>query len=217
MQRPLITTLDRGFRYTEVDWHIDWREQSPGVSTNGVRRIHIGALPRWVGTPTGRLFRDEIGPYRAGLLAGRGMTGIFRVRMSDAAVFFTSARPQVSFSDNATFSDGSGFANPATVLCVEGGASGATSLLVDDTEHPVTAGQIMSHDDWPFAVTSALPEGDHTRITFEMPLRVAIPDNSLLECTGVGLFEFVEQGSGRVAYGGRLVAEPQLTIQEWLR
>jgi hypothetical protein len=214
MERRIITLTDAFPHVTSVDWDIDWREQSSGTSIAGRREIALNSLPRWVGRPSFNFANEAIGLWRAHRLAARGMTGIFRVTMLDTAVFDV---PNIAtpFSDSATFSDGASFGGEYTVTCPSGAAAGANQITVDmaTATGTIRQGQFLSHDDWPFCVTSIL--GDV--LTIEMPLRRAIPAGALIRLQARGLFEMVEARTGNAAYGLNRFAETDMVLQEWLR
>lgn len=216
MTRRLMDLALHDIYATSVMWDIDWREQSSGATLAGHRNILIGALPRWIANIDGETFRTDIGRLRARTLAGRGMTGIFRVRMCDPAVF-NGTKALTTFSDGATFSDGSRFSEWPFVLCAEAAAVGSTSILLDPRALTLRVGQIMSYNDWPFAVTSLMPEGGNLRAQVEMPLRTAIPQGAIVQAVGRGLFEMVSPMQGQQSYAQRLVAQPSFRLQEWLR
>ena len=185
MDRPEITVLPQILRYISVDWDVDWREQSAGTTTEGRRNIHIGKLPRWIGTPSLEFFREDIGLWRAARLAGRGMTGVFRMHMRDSAVYAPPCGA-ATFLDGGLFSDDTGLAPEYSVRCDAGAALGATEIVVNmsTANGDIRIGQIMSYADWPFAVVEI--EGDTLRI--EPPLRVAIPAGDTIRLDGRGWF-----------------------------
>ena len=215
MQRPLITTPPEFLRYVSVDWDIDWREQSAGTTVAGRRNVAINKLPRWVGSPTLEFFRRDIGTWRAQRLAGRGMTGIYRIVMRDSAVYATPCGGEIPFEDGTLFADGTGFESDYAVRCDAGASAGDTEIVVDmdSANGPIDQGQILSHGDWPFCVVAI--DGGTLRI--EMPLRRAIPAGDLIRLNGRGLFEMVEARTGNPVYNNTLVSRPEVMLQEWLR
>lgn len=215
MQRRIITLTPDFPRIAAVNWDIDWREQSTGAAISGRRGISLSSLPRWVGTPSLWFYEEAIGKWRAHRLSARGMTGIFRLPMIDPAVYLHPDLDALPFSDGALFSDGTGFENEQAVLCPNGAAAGASEIVVDmdSTAGTIRQGQIMSHGDWPFAVTSI----SGNTLTIEMPLRRAIPANSLIKLRGRGLFEMVQARTGATGYDANHVAQTEFQLQEWLR
>lgn len=215
MQRRIITLTPDFPRVAAVNWDIDWREQSTGAAVSGRRGISMSNLPRWVGTPSLLFYKEAIGKWRAHTLSARGMTGIFRLPMIDPAVYLHPDIDALPFSGGSRFSDGMGFENEQAVLCSSGAAAGATEIVVDmdSTAGTIRQGQIMSHDDWPFAVTWI----SGNTLTVEMPLRRAIPANSLINLRGRGLFEMVQARTGAMGYDANHAARTDMQLQEWLR
>lgn len=218
MARPFVTVPRGLFRMQSADWNIDWRAQASGIATSGRRFVDIGRLPRWVGSPSLVLRRAEIGAWRAVMLAARGLTAVLRVPMIDAVIFEPEARAAVPFADGVLFDGGTGWDSRWQIACPAGATAGATEILVDETgaPQPVAVGQILSFEDWPFAVTSRTTEGALFRLSVEMPLRVAIPPGGLIDLEATGLFEMVEP-SGNPAYGLNRIAQTSIPLQEWLR
>lgn len=215
MTRPIITFSPSFLRYTAVDWDIDWREQASGTSVAGYRNINMNRLPRWVGRPTLELFREQIAQWRAIRLAGRGLTGVFRLRMADYINNTLGVGEALPFSDDALFDGGIGFEPDYAVRCDAGAAAGATEIevVMSSANDTLQVGQFLSHDDWPFIVVAI--EGNTLRI--EMPLRQAIPPGELINLRGTGLFEMVTPMTGNPAYDATLASRPTLELQEWLR
>lgn len=214
--RRVVTLTSDDITPGSVNWDIDWREQASGATTAGHRNILIGSLPRWVGKISGSTQNAEIGRLRAKMLHGRGMTGVYRIRLFDPAVFYA---PDIltTFADGATFSDGSSFSEGPFVTNMNAADAGDTELLVATNGHNIKLGQIMSYQDWPFAVTSVFQAGANLQVTLEMPLRVAIPAGAAIDAIGAGLFEMVSPMQGRQGYGVDWVSRPSFDFQEWLR
>lgn len=222
MERRLITLPP--LLATEIDWDIDWREQSSGTTLSGTRKIEITALPRWIGTPKLQLHRGEISIWRAHRWAARGQTGVFRVQMRDGGSLAVPPSGQTGFEGGILFADGTGWAALPQISCPQGAPAGADELIVDETEapHPVRLGALLSHDDWPFAVTARqdLTEGPLAGLTWlaiEMPLRRAIPPGGLIDMAAFGLFELVDPRSGNAAWRATRFSEFDVQLQEVLR
>jgi len=219
MERPIVNLPTALCRLTGVDWFPNWREQSAGTGTGGRRNIVLGALPRWEGAVPVVLPPSLIGQWRAMLLTLRGQTGILRVRMFDRAVSLATEGAPVGFDDGAFFDDGAGFDSFPVALALRDAPAGASVIDIDETgvAVPVAVGQILSHGDWPFAVTSRQPLGGGiVRLGVAMPLRAAIPAGDPVDLIGAGLFELAETG-GVPAYGLDRVTRPALRLSEWLR
>lgn len=230
MDRPLITVPPDVFRATSADWDIDWREVSAGIGTGGRNGILVGQLPRWIGGPGLVIHADTLRDWRAHRWAGRGQTGVYRLTMVDpiglSAMGFNDPGPGlpagVPFDGPEPFAGGAGFEHRWQVPIIGAAPAGAGEIVVDESALPaglhLRVGQILSHDDWPFGVTSRMAEetAGHYRLTVEMPLRRAIPDGALIDLAATGLFELVG-GSGNPGYGLDRVSRPTLQLQEWLR
>lgn len=218
MHRPLITLPP--LLASEVDWDIDWREQSSGTTIGGRRKIEIDGFPRWIGTPKLQLHRGEINTWRAHRWAARGQTGIFRVQMTDSASLGFRPGGKLPFEDAVLFDDASGWANLPQLPCVGGAQAGATEIVIYEGLSPQTVrlGALMSHDDWPFAVTWRMAEGaGRVRLGIEMPLRRPIPADDLIDMAAFGLFEMVEPRTGNVPYRSSRFGEAEFQLQEVLR
>lgn len=220
MDRPLITVPRGLFRMTSADWDIDWREQVSGQATSGRRNIVMGKLPRWVGAPS-LVFRPELIPqWRAHRWAGRGLTAVFRITMLDVVSFDHPAPAPTPFEDEALFDDNAAWDVAYQLPCVGGAAPGDSEITVDESAavQPVAVGQILSHGDWPFAVTWREDlGGGQVRLGVEMPIRSPIPDGGLIDMEGVGLFEAVNPRAANPGYDIHRVARTEFALQEWLR
>lgn len=216
MDRPIITLPP--FQVTQVDWDIDWAEQSAGRRLSGRGKIQVGDFPRWIGSPKYRIRQSEIGRWRANRWAGQGLTGVYRVAMSDPWVFPCKVT-SIPFSDDTYFEDGAGFYGVPTVRAVGSFAAGSTEIVVDESDaaKPSRIGQIMSHEDYPFAVIERFGSGAAVSLTVAMPLRSAIADGDLIRMVGTGLFELTESGSGNITYPDSRVVQPSMQFREWLR
>ncbi len=215
MQRRIIT-IPPSQNQTVFDWNIDWREQSSGTSVAGRRNININSFPRWIGNPSFNAYDKGIGAFRAHILRGRGMTGVFRITMLDRQVFCAPKKAAIQFSDGTLFADGTGFADEYTVRCDAGASRGDEVITVnmDTANGPISQGQVLSYDDFPFAVTSIIG----SELEIEMPLRSDIPAGALIQLQGRGLFEMVSPMQGNPAYSARQrLTSASMQLQEWLR
>lgn len=222
MSRTIIDVPRRLMRVTQVNWWIDWRGQSAGGTNAGTDQVVYNRFPQWVGSPEVLLRDEAILSWRAVMLSARGRVGVFRVPLMDALSYAPSlhghhpnGRP---FSNDRRFSTGQGFAYVPFANVITGGAAGATELLVDDAgaHKPLRPGIFVSHDDWPYAVTSVVPEDGYKLITVEMPLRAEIPSGSNLDLDARGLFVAETDTMGNPEYGKKLRATPRGQFKEWL-
>jgi hypothetical protein len=219
MQRRIITVPTQFFRFRTSDWDIDWREQSTGTTVAGRRNILMGQLPRWIGSPSLEFHPDRIPGWRAKRWAARGQTGLFRITMVDYIGMRAGNDNAVPFSGGTTFDDGAGFGASPFILSAAAADAGDTELLVDASMAPVLPqpGQMLSHDDWPFAVIAVDGPPEAMSLSVEMPLRRPIPGGAVILLRGRGIFEMVEPRSGNPAYDATLMSRPTFQLQEWLR
>jgi hypothetical protein len=228
MQRPLITVPPALMRGRDFTWDIDWRGQGAGVMTEGTTKTIYAGFPRWVGSPQVTLHGETLLAWRALRARGNGRRGIYRVPMVDPVGFLpadagataqTAARG-VPWSDDALFSDGVGFLFDPFVLAALDAAAGARTVRVDTSsasDMVPKAGQIMSHDDWPFMVVGVRHiTGTVYDLTVEMPLRAAISAGAEIKLRAYGRFEAMEEDMGAPSYGLTRVATPRLTFMEVL-
>lgn len=153
--------------------------------------------------------------FRAHRLKARGMTGIFRMVMIDTALFDEPILDDVPFDDGAFFDDGAGWAGEYEVRCDAGAKAGDTTIVVNigTANGPIVQGQILSHNDYPFVVTSIY----NGELEVEMPLRADIPAGDMIRLQGRGLFEMVQPMTGNPTYGPGRISATTMELQEWLR
>ena len=214
MNRPYVTVPRSVLKFTSVDWQIDWREQSSGMSVAGRRNVNLGRLPRWVSAPGAVFPREKILAWRSIQATARGMTGIYQISMTDP-VGFNQPEYGVTFEGGNTFDGGVTFEGEYTVRCDAGALAGASEVVVvaASASVPIVVGQILSHNHWPFMVTEI--SGNTLRV--EPPLRAAIPAGDLINLRATGLFEMDKAMAGNPAYDGGRVAFTSLSLVEWLR
>lgn len=225
VSRPFVSVPRSLVRISAVDWDIDWRERSAGAGNSDSTQVVIGPAPRWFGSVPLVLPRQATLEWRALRLTARGRTGIYRMPMVDplgiCITRTTSEGLGLPFSTGERFSTGKGFRYKPTLTNVGAAAAGANEIVVSENQatHALRLGMLLSHDDWPFAVTSITSDtlgGDPVFVlTFEPFLRAAIPDGDLIEMDATGLFECVD-GSGNPAYDMNRVAQPIVNFREWI-
>lgn len=217
MQRHIITIPPGFLRLLRVDWDIDWRGQSSGDRTDGSTQVVYNRFPRWVGRPEIFLQGAQVARWRAIRGAAQGRVGVYRIRMCDP-VGFTDASlgDQIPYSNGLPHSTGAGFEYAPICTASLAAAAGATELRVAAGVAP-NVGQIMSHDDWPFLVTSVetVSAGVYD-LGVQMPLRAAIAAGDPINMQGTGLFEATDDTMGNPSYAAARVATVGLSFQEVL-
>jgi hypothetical protein len=229
MTRAVITVPRDLMRLLRVDWDIDWRETSASEFSDGVTRTQYMGFPRWVGAPQIHLSRALIGRWRAVRAAAQGKRAVYRLPLVDPAVFRledagVTAAQQVTgvpHSTGAYFTTGQGYAAIPVATAALDAARGGESMRLDMTAAGGAVpreGQIMSHADWPFVVTSVTAAGGALYdVTVQMPLRAAVTAGDEVRLQGVGLFEARESGMGRIEYGRLQRSRPELSFVEALQ
>ncbi|WP_027237835.1 hypothetical protein [Leisingera caerulea] len=227
MRRPIVTFPLELVRLLEVNWDIDWRSQSLGVTTSGASATVFNAFPRWVGTPEFRIPKERLGLWRAIRWQAQGRAGIYRVPMVDPHVSNLRRMPAwveysekgIPFSGGAHFSNGLGFAFEPRLVVAQIAKPGDETLFVEVTspDYRPNPGQIMSFGDWPFAVLSVADEGGSIlRLGVQMQRR-EIGAGETVKLLGTGLFEVSSDETGRLAYQKDGIARPKLILQEYIQ
>lgn len=218
MPGPAIVTVPIALmRATAIDWHIDVRGQSAGAGNSGVTQVVFNRFPRWIGAPKLLLRDGLIAQWRAFIWHLEGRANVLRIPMIDPAGLIPQ-REGVPFANGQPFATGQGFAYSPFVLCPEGAAAGAGSLLVDAStaDALLKPGMILSHDDWPMGVTSVETEGALVRLGVRPHLRRAIPAGAIISLAASGLFLLEDDLSGAVSYEKAMMGRPTLNLVEWL-
>ncbi|MBB3995311.1 hypothetical protein GGR95_002966 [Sulfitobacter undariae] len=219
----LIVTIPRSLmRVTKVNWWIDWRGQSGGSGNDGTEQVVYNKFPRWIGSPEMRLRGEAILQWRAHMMSARGRVGVFRVPMVDALSYapdlYGGSSNGIPFNTGQRFATGQGFADTPVVLNLTAAVAGATTLEISDADAPleIRQGVYISHNDWPYVVTSVTKDGPAKIITIETPLREAIPALGLIDLDAKGLFVAETDTMGNPEYGKDLKATPTATFVEWI-
>lgn len=222
MTREIVTLPRDLMRALSVDWDIDVAGQSgPRTITARDTTVYSG-YPRWVGSPSVVLHGDMLRQWRAIRWAAAGRVNIYRVPMIDplgydGPALLGSGATGLAFEGGEVL--GAGFEPAPFVAAAADYTRGATSIRVDTSTGAAAprVGQIMSWNDWPFGVVSALQvSADLWDLEIRMPLRADVPAGGLIRCEAVGLFAATEDNAGRVAYGAAQIAEVQLSFSEVL-
>lgn len=210
--RPLLRTLT-------FNWDIDWRNQSTPVANDGNNQIVMMKFPRWVGAPSVVLRKQEIAQWRAIRARARGRVNLYRLPMLDQVteVFSQYACGGVPHSTGQKFSTGQGYLYRPQVVSTLGASAGATSITVtEDSARPLTEGQFLSYDDWPFKITSITGLTSEKTLEIEMPLRKAIPAGARIDLIAYGVFEASDDQMGLPEYDPLRRSTPVLEFREAL-
>lgn len=228
MSRQIVTVPRSIAASTRFTWDIDWRGQSPGESMTGATPIVYNAAPRWVGKPVLGLNKDAILQWRAIRAQAQGRALAYRFPMidplGDRAAHSVAAQSWIGsgvpFATGASFSTGAGFAYAPSARLVNAAPAGATSMTIDVTGAPRApyVGQMLSHDNWPFVVTSvtAATVADHYDLTVQMPLRKAIAADEPISYFASGIFVAADDLTGAPQYERRMRSRPEMSLVEYI-
>jgi hypothetical protein len=216
MQRPVVT-LPAGFlKFLQVDWDIEWRGQGLGENTGGGSAVVFNRFPRWVGAPSVFLDGAALAQWRGIRATAQGRVGIYRLPMLDPIGFDAEVGTALPFADGSSFASDTGFAAEPLGFAAQAAVAGAEQIRIEADAAP-RIGQIMSHGLWPFVVTWVQQVGAGVfDLGIQMPLRGAMAAGDPVLLTGVGLFEAIEDGMGRVSYGVTRSAQIKLNFREVL-
>lgn len=216
MQRPIVTLPPGFLKFLQVDWDIDWRGQGLGENTSGGSAVVFNRFPRWVGAPSVFLDGAALAQWRGIRAMAQGRVGLYRLPMVDPVGFEAASEDELPFADGTSFASGAGFAAEALGLAALPAEAGAEQIRVEADVAP-RIGQIMSHGFWPFTVTwvQQVSAGVFD-LGIQMPLRGEMAAGDLIRLEGVGLFEAIEDGMGRVSYGLDRIAQIKLNFREVL-
>lgn len=216
MNRTIIDVPLLLARVAACDWAPDWREQTSLGDVGGGEQLVQTGIPRVTGTVQLILPEPMVPFWRA--LAGkvRGRVNAFRWRMLDPASGFESDGGDWESNWDALRTGTYTEPRPQAQK-VGASVAGASTIVVDETglPRPICVGQWMSYADWPFLVTGRSGSGATVTLTVEL-LRVAIPNNGMIDAIARGVFGMTEPGQGWPAYGLERVALPQMTLIEWI-
>lgn len=225
MNRDVLELDLAAFGVSTSGWWIDSRGRSAGNGVTGAGQVVYGSQPRWVSKlqfvpgdkPIARMWRGLI-------LSGRGRTNAFRVRMRDIlSLGFDDlgvvVGPEgIPFDDDSFFSDDSGFDPSLACPVLAAAPAGATTLHVDGgyLAGKIGVGMIFSVADWPYAVRGITGAGADTVLSFEMPLREAVPEGAEIDFDATGLFTLEGDLEGLLNLDVAGFGAPSLSLIEWL-
>lgn len=214
MNREIIDVPMIFNRALNVDWRPDWRGQPPAEGTDGSEQVVYNRFPRFVGSPTIALRPKMISAWRALVLRAEGRVNAYRFRMPT----FTDGGVRRDWQRNwSAFQSGLWQEPRPQIICPDGAAAGASSIIVDErlSPRPIPVGCYLSHDDWPFAVVGRSGSGAATTLQVKM-LRKAIPANASIDLIARGLFLASSDAMGFPDYTAGSIAQTQLDLVEWI-
>lgn len=216
MIRNIIDVPLLFMRALDVNWRPDWRGQPPWQGVDGSEQVVLNRFPRWIGSPSLLLPPEMVGAWRAIVLQAEGRVNAYRIRMVDPLL-----QPDIRGGDwwsNWQAYQAGLYSEPRPqILCPDGAAVGATSIVIDErgAPEPVRVGAYLSHADWPFAVTGRSGSGAEVTLTVKL-LRKAIPEGAAIDLLARGVFLGTSDAMGFPAYDLVGVAQPQLDLIEWI-
>lgn len=216
MSRQIIDVPFSLCRMTGFDWDIDWRTQPAGENTAGTNGALSVGFPVWVGSLSAVLPGEFILQWRAVRAKARGRLGLYRIEIYDPLVPVPIAGQP--WADGETWDGGGLWGGNSFWTFAVAAARGDTTIKVtvaDPMPVPV-AGQIISHEDWPTIVTSAVLEAGVWDLTISRPLVVAAAVDDHISIRPTGIFEAVNDTTGNPEYGPDRVSRPVLELREYL-
>lgn len=224
---PALVTLPPTLeRYTQVEWDIDWRGQSAGLTNNAREQIVNNAFPAWTGVGTLIMHNDQLPEWAAVLTAMQGRANAIRMPMADPATFDARAAtvaagydPDVGvpLSGGQYTAGGTGTAYDPFVLVAAAASAGSTEIVVDESvvSLSVRFGQVISIADWPYRVMGRVADGANHRLTLAPSLRRAVAVNDVVHLRGWGWFRAASRLPG-VGYGAERAGAYTLQLVEWI-
>lgn len=215
MDRTIITIPRVLMLATSCNWDIDWGGQSAGEDTGRSEQVVFNALPRWLGSPQIMLPQKTVAAWRALRWQVEGRKNAWSVPMIDPASY--EVQTGTWESDWQAYQAGQYVEPRPVALCVSAVAAGATSITVNELAlpEPVRAGSILSHNNWPFAVTARTGVGAAVVLSVKRLAR-AIPNGAEIDLYARGLFLSADGMMGNPGYGLPRRTAVDLSFYEWL-
>lgn len=216
MNRNIIDVPLIFARQLNVNWRPDWRGSPSAQGLDGSEQFVINRFPRWVGSPEVVMVPDMIGAWRSFVLQAEGRVNAYRIRMIDPAVMALDMSDGWR-KDWTAYRSGLYREPRPQVSCVASVVAGAATITIDERRapRPIAVGAILSHNDWPFAVTGRTGAGAAVTLSVKM-LRKPIPAGAQIDMIARGIFLAGSDAMGFPDYGLDRVARPQLDLQEWI-
>jgi hypothetical protein len=218
-----IIDMPRAIAQTVNDWVINPRGRSAGDGVSGSGQVVYGAEPRWEAVIDFHAHPDfGLRVWRAIQAKLRGRVNVLRVPVLDAFHAESTniealVTENISFSDGALFSDGSGFEQWPVMTALASLQAGASRIFLDAATvgNVLQAGMYFSVDDWLYVVTEVAVVGSLTRYTFEPPLRRDINTGDVINLRPAVLMAFVSDIEGRVTVRPNTLLTSSIALVEW--
>lgn len=226
MDRSIIELPLDYFGLVASDLHLDLRGKSGQEGVTGNTQVIYGDQPRFVGTLATVTFdKTKSRAWRAVIGQGRGRINVFRIRLNDplkptVSQIGADALPAdgVTHSDDATFSDGTGYSQSISAPIQTTAAAGGASVTIDGAYvgNALAGGEIVSINDWVHEVVQISGTGASTVLSLEPPLRQQVVAGDEVNFNPVGLFVLDTDVAGKLDLGLPHFGSAQLNIVEWV-
>lgn len=214
------------------DWIINVRGRSTDDAVDGSQQVIYGVTPRWevkldysIAKATNAMTWDAF------IALMRGRTNILRIRVCDRnrptlgriGVPDTNnggyGTQGVPHSDDAFFSDDSGYGQDVFATVATAASAGDTSIVVDATgvNDYFAPGHFISINDWLYRIVGIEGSGTETTYHIEMPLREAAAVGAYVDADARTLMTFLTDLEGRFQRTPNNRGAPSLQLVEWTR
>lgn len=229
MIRTIIDIPPSLMKLNASDLEINVRGRSGGTSSTGVDHVIYGSQPRWEGKVSLLLPRkQDVLSWRALYSKIKGRVNLFRFRIVDphgpqiqgetGLISQSNNNPTVPHSDDAYFSDGSGYAYEPTLSLSSVLAVGTTQITIDASPigDALQVGHYFSIDDWTYRVVGMYGTESAREYHFEPPLRRAASSGSSMKIWAeiIAGFEIDLPANPALVVGD--VVRTEFKILEWI-
>lgn len=231
MERAIVDLPCGLFGPLVSDWFLNVRGRAANDGVTGAGQVIYGNQPRWEASLDLSGFRRErVLAWRAIRAKMRGRVNILRVCVCDrwrpkiselglpAADILLLQGNGIPHSDDAYFSDDTGYDQEPMVVTIGGVAAGAEFFIVNATviNDALQPGHYFSHDDWLYQVTGISGTATSRRYDFEPPMRRAIPAGSSINVgEAYALMAFQDDAQGRMPLQYGKHGNTQIQLLEW--
>lgn len=229
MIRTIIDIPPSLMKLDASDLEINVRGRSGGTSSTGVDHVIYGSQPRWEGKVSLLLpTKNDVLSWRALYSKIKGRVNLFRFRIVDPhgpqiqgaidLIGPSTNSGAVPHSDNAYFSDGSGYAYEPSLAIDNSLAVGATQLTVDASAigDALQVGHYFSIDDWTYRVVGMYGTESAREYHFEPPLRRAAYSGSSIKIWAEIIAGFETDLPANPALVAGDIVRTEFKILEWI-